>query len=543
MNITMRNFLSGIGWRVKIMGLSMVFLVGMAIIGLTAGVSIYRLNSSLQATVDTSMARINVANNARATVLQMSTARANLLAANDAQAVRTAAIAAVRASSTLDESLQELGRTLDGSADVATLVQLYDRLRPTQMKLIAAVKSEARDRVDGLMSDINDIATRFDDLSAKIMDDEQAALKKSMTAEAQRSHQLVSVLGVAIVVAIVIGLIISVLAAGWLTRPLQAMQRAIQRMADGDLTVAIEPLGGDEIGQAAAALATTVKRLNQMVSDILGKADSLHDQAGNIDVASDHLHDIYEEMTAMVTAIKGETDVVIDSVTSSFQHVEEASKTAEETTTSTLSTADKIMEVVSDFEVFQREMESTQEVTRKLEASARAITEITQTIREISNQTNLLALNAAIEAARAGEAGRGFAVVADEVRQLATHANSATDSITQQVESIASDVEITVTSLGRTTETACRNIADLRQIADKTATNSQQVQQMKQAMTSMVAHMEAQQQAVGSIQSSITTLTSVTRTTSDQIEHLRGLSVHLNDASSSVRESFRHFHV
>ena len=338
-------------------------------------------------------------------------------------------------------------------------------------------------------------------------------------------------------------MVVSVLAAGWLTKPLHRIQQSIQRLAEGDLSTEVVCRGTDEIEQAAGSLKQTVESLHEMVSDMLGESDSLYDRATDINRSSDQLTAIHDDLSKTVDTLKNETAVVTEAAELSFNNIENASMVADSTTQSTLEISADITTIMADFQVFQAEMESSREITHKLAVSAQAITDITQTIRDISNQTNLLALNAAIEAARAGEAGRGFAVVADEVRQLATDTNDATDSISQQIESIANDVEITVSSLDRTTTTAHKNIADLRKIADHSSENSQQAEQMKVAMQTVVEQMEIQRNAVTEIQSSIGSLVSITGTTDEQIQHLRGFSADLNEAALGMKQSFGRFQV
>ncbi len=539
----MELLLVNISWRAKILALFSLLLVGTMVVGAIGGYTIHQLNESFQTSVETSIHRTAVASDVRQSVLQMATARATLLAAKDKQKARIAAIGAIRASSALDEGLQNLKDTLSDSSEVSTLVALYEEIRPLQMKLVGAVRRAQQEKVVALIGELSDLDQKFDQLSFRVVMLEREGITTLLGAEDQRSQSAIQLLAGIVVLAVVIGMVVSVLAAGWLTKPLHRIQQSIQRLAEGDLSTEVVCRGTDEIEQAAGSLKQTVESLHEMVSDMLGESDSLYDRATDINRSSDQLTAIHDDLSKTVDTLKNETAVVTDAAELSFNNIENASMVADSTTQSTLEISADITTIMADFQVFQAEMESSREITHKLAVSAQAITDITQTIRDISNQTNLLALNAAIEAARAGEAGRGFAVVADEVRQLATDTNDATDSISQQIESIANDVEITVSSLDRTTTTAHKNIADLRKIADHSSENSQQAEQMKAAMQTVVEQMEIQRNAVTEIQSSIGSLVSITGTTDEQIQHLRGFSADLNEAALGMKQSFGRFQV
>jgi methyl-accepting chemotaxis protein len=194
------------------------------------------------------------------------------------------------------------------------------------------------------------------------------------------------------------------------------------------------------------------------------------------------------------------------------------------------------MSTVNEFQQFQIRMEDTAEVTRTLSSAAEEVTSITDTINNISSQTNLLALNAAIEAARAGEHGRGFAVVADEVRMLAKRTEDATGEITTLIEGISSSVNSTVTALETSVHEAKRNIDHLTGLADEVTNNSERAGQVREYMHQVVNLMTSQEQAVERITLAVNSVFEVSSDASHQTDELHDLSGSLSQAANDLNK-------
>jgi methyl-accepting chemotaxis protein len=225
------------------------------------------------------------------------------------------------------------------------------------------------------------------------------------------------------------------------TRPLRRMVAALDALADGDLRCSVVVDTRDEVGQMGTALNTAVARVGEAIHAIGANASGLVDASAALSQVSGRLRVTAERTAAEAGAVNTSTSQVsvnVDSVATSAQEmtgaIGEISRGASEAST----VAASAVAVAA----------TTHETVRKLGASSAEIGDVVKVITTIAEQTNLLALNATIEAARAGEAGKGFAVVASEVKDLAQATARATENITARVQTIQTDTDAAVSAIG-----------------------------------------------------------------------------------------------
>ncbi|QXI54020.1 methyl-accepting chemotaxis protein [Pseudomonas alvandae] len=239
-----------------------------------------------------------------------------------------------------------------------------------------------------------------------------------------------------------------------ITKPIANALDAAEEIAKGNLTRPIVVDGSDEAGRLLRAMSTMQEKLRDTLQRISGSATQLASAAEELNSVTDEsargLTQQNNEIEQAATAVNEMTSAV-EEVARNAVSTSEASRNA---TTSAGDGRDLVQETVGAIERMSADVQSTATLIGNLADESRDIGKVLDVIRGLADQTNLLALNAAIEAARAGEAGRGFAVVADEVRALAHRTQQSTSEIERMIGSIQSGTEQAVDSMRNSTERA-----------------------------------------------------------------------------------------
>ncbi|MES2355822.1 MAG: methyl-accepting chemotaxis protein [Pseudomonadota bacterium] len=415
----MTTFLANLSWRSKI------FLVaGLGLICMIAGFSlcgyaIWHLTKTIGQTEQTLRLRVAAATNARLSLLDVNLNQMRVIAMTDPDAIRAAAVASIKSASTLEDNLQQLKAALGENPDVNELVSLAEKIKAPRMEVIGAARRKDSAAALAKAASFNDQLVQIDGLSAKILADEQTKLYEQFSHDIKLGDQVAQALLIFGIVVIGFGIAASFLFSRALTQPLLRMVAALTGLARGDLRHTDSYHGQDEVGQAWSALTETINGLNKMVRVVRDDAQTLSKHAGGLNALSSTVGHTKTALVSAIEQIETESTEAAGLAQRSVERLNLVHKIESDTRHAARANVEATNATVASFRDAKTEMDSTLELARELSHSTQQITTISSQIAEISEQTNLLALNAAIEAARAGEHGRGFAVVADEVRKLA----------------------------------------------------------------------------------------------------------------------------
>ncbi|MDA0147450.1 methyl-accepting chemotaxis protein [Vibrio sp. LaRot3] len=323
-----------------------------------------------------------------------------------------------------------------------------------------------------------------------------------------------------------------------LFRPLNNVSQALEQIANGsgDLTQRIEVENDDEVGKLAHNFNTFVGSLQNLIRHIREQSESINVQSDSstqrAQNAVSEIHAQQQEITMVATAV-----TELASATREIaSHAEQTAEAAQGSTESTNSGQSLVLRTKDSINSLANELEQASSVIGDLDRHAQEISTVLSTIQGIAEQTNLLALNAAIEAARAGEQGRGFAVVADEVRVLSQRTHSSTEEIKATIDTLQQITNRAVGLMGSSSDLANTSVVDADQATAALDEIHQAVSLISDMATQIATAAEEQTHVTGEITQNITSIKDVadqlvvdTQQSSVESGQLKGQAQELTD--------------
>lgn len=533
--------ISNISWAKKIYLLMCLFGLGMIVVGLVGGAGIHYLSESFHIGIAHAKQGLNASVMARASTLAMDRSMYRLISSSEPDEIRSSAIDAIRSASLLDESLQNLTTSLINNSKVAELVRLNEQIKPLRMDVIRAAKKNEDNEAMLKLKEIGSSLAQINELSTGILDEEEKGLERLAVENDLRGNRMVYTLVGVILGAAVLLSILAMVLKNLLTRPLVRMKNSIAHMAQGDLSGEVGEYGKDEVGKTMEALSLTLDSLNVTVASINLRSNEVTAHAQSIYVSAQESREMETNLHQAVSGVRHASEKVLTATAETSDHLHHAIASAQTTVSAVESNVSSMEKMVKYFGAYQSKMTGSLEVAQALVHSVDDISNITKVIQGIADQTNLLALNAAIEAARAGEQGRGFAVVADEVRKLAEMTANATKEIHKIATKIRSDADMTMHALEDSSNGAGENGQRLKEIADSVTQASHAAVNMQTVMQSIEMLMADQRSAVDNIQHNVSSLASTASQSGNQSDKLDSKSMELRNTAEELEQMMSKF--
>jgi methyl-accepting chemotaxis protein len=351
-----------------------------------------------------------------------------------------------------------------------------------------------------------------------------------------------SVMARAMAIAIIISLMVCIVSIYFLTKKMfQPLKEMVSQMVVGDLNTKLASERDDEIGDLQRGFDNFVDFIRETLLQVSEASGALASASSEISSSTEEMAAGTQEQTNQASEVASAVEEMAKTIVENSKNAVRTAETAKQAKDTAEQGGKVVEETVAGMNKIAAVVNQSAETVKALGKSSDQIGEIIGVIDDIADQTNLLALNAAIEAARAGEQGRGFAVVADEVRKLAERTTKATKEIATMIKTIQNDTMGAVTSMNDGTKQVDEGI----KLAERAGASLKEIVNVSQTVTDMITQIAAasEQQSSTSeqISKNVEAITSVTGQTADGTQQIARAAEDLNRLTENLQQTLRKF--
>ena len=446
----------------------------------------------------------------------------------------------------MDSLSASFSRTIKGE-QMQQVFSRYTQARitfqPLQEKVVSLATTQRKKEAQELFL-VGDARTAAHEIEARIED--LVDLKRAEAeANIQAAGRTAEGQTVAVVVTLILGIalaaVLGTIIVRYIRRTLSDLVQRAGAMSQGDLTVTVVQSSSDELGMLASAFGQMRANLHRMLTDLATISSSVSSASSEISSSTEQMAAGAQEQTSQAGEVASAVEEMTKTIVENSKNAGSTAETARQAKQAAEAGGHVVKETVAGMKRIAGVVNKSAETVKALGNSSDQIGEIIGVIDDIADQTNLLALNAAIEAARAGEQGRGFAVVADEVRKLAERTTKATKEIAGMIKAIQTDTEGAVLSMSEGTKQVNEGI----ELADKAGASLEEIVGVSQKVTDMVSQIaaasEQQSSASEQISKNVEAISNVTSETAAGVQQVAHAAEDLNRLTENLQQILGRF--
>ena len=404
------------------------------------------------------------------------------------------------------------------------------RQKLSEVDKAAKAQKEAKEALETALADIN---TLFDAVQKQSLEGQNAILE-SVQANLVRNI-IVAALG------LVAAIFLAVIVTRSISKPLGRINKGLSQLSKGDLSTKLPQEGNDEFSALSAKVNSLTDSLRELVGNILEQEKRLIDiTKESVELGNKSLSEV-DKQREQVTVTSTNTKHVQEKSRSNLAQINEAMDALRDITKQSTDIGQLVQKSSQQVGNQAKQAESSAQIINRLDDNSRNIGSILDVIKTIAEQTNLLALNAAIEAARAGEQGRGFAVVADEVRTLANRTHDSTEEIEQMIGNLQKDAAQAVKAINAGREQAQEGVEITQQVSQQVKSFREIIERLSNINEHIVADTEQQDVLLADVAKSLNKIVSLADSSAQSTRQSNESTMMLDAQTDSLRKAVERF--